>query len=269
MQHVQKPINRGRLRKILGKEYFIFKRNLRFWFGADNWATNRNKTALPFTVFQHHSVLLRQLKDVDMWLQENKVENLKLAIAKIDGVIIRPGETFSIWKLVGRTAKWRGYKIGMTLENGRVSTGVGGGLCQLGNLLYWTALHSPLTVIERYRHGFDVFPDVHRTIPFGCGATLSYNYIDLLLKNNTANTFQIKLWLDDKNLNVLLLSDRESFNEYKVTELNHKICHQWWGGYTRHNRIERTVHNTQTNQKHQEYITENHAIMMYEPLLEK
>lgn len=42
-------------------------------------------------------------------------------------------------------------------------------------------LHSELTVIERWRHSFDVFPDVNRTIPFACGATLSYNYVDLQL----------------------------------------------------------------------------------------
>ena len=60
---------------------------------------------------------------------------------------------------------------GMILRNGRVASGVGGGLCQMTNLLYWMTLHTPLTVTERWRHGYDVFPDSNRTQPFGSGAT--------------------------------------------------------------------------------------------------
>ena len=67
------------------------------------------------------------------------------------------------------------------------------------------ALHSPLTVTERYRHGFDVFPDINRKIPFACGATLSYNYIDIQLTNNTTEDFRIDLWIDDEYLNGELL----------------------------------------------------------------
>lgn len=43
------------------------------------------------------------------------------------------------------------------------------------------ALHTPLTVTERHRHGYDVFPDAERTIPFGSGATCFYNYGDLMI----------------------------------------------------------------------------------------
>ena len=45
----------------------------------------------------------------------------------------------------------------MVLHYGSFQTGIGGGLCQLSNLIYWMTLHTPLTVTERYRHSFDVF----------------------------------------------------------------------------------------------------------------
>ena len=70
----------------------------------------------------------------------------------------------------------------MVLHYGSFQTGIGGGLCQLSNLIYWMTLHTPLTVTERYRHSFDVFPDSRRTQPFGSGATCSYNYLDLQIK---------------------------------------------------------------------------------------
>jgi len=47
-------------------------------------------------------VLRRTLGNVDLQLQENKAVNLSLAAPHINGVLIRPGETFSFWHLVGR-----------------------------------------------------------------------------------------------------------------------------------------------------------------------
>jgi vancomycin resistance protein VanW len=49
-------------------------------------------------------------------------------------------------------------------------------------LTFWIFAHSPLLITERHRHSFDVFPDVNRKVPFGAGATLSYNYIDFRVK---------------------------------------------------------------------------------------
>lgn len=188
-QQVEKPKTRNSLRQFFGKEFFIFKRKIKWYFGTGDFVKINSEVSFKYSLIKHKSFLLRPLKDVDMFLQHNKISNLKIAIKHINQVIIEPGQTFSVWKLVGRPTKRKGYLDGMILHNGRVSKGTGGGLCQLGNLLHWMALHTPLTVKERWRHGFDVFPDINRTIPFSCGATLSFNYIDLQLQNNTDKTF--------------------------------------------------------------------------------
>ena len=57
--------------------------------------------------------------------------------------MIRPGETFSFNKLVGNCTRGAGFVEGMRLSNGQASPGVGGGICQLANLLHWMVLHSP------------------------------------------------------------------------------------------------------------------------------
>jgi vancomycin resistance protein VanW len=57
---------------------------------------------MPHVHFRHETLLLRQLKDVDMKWQLNKVQNLKIASRKVDGVVERPGQPFSYWKLVRR-----------------------------------------------------------------------------------------------------------------------------------------------------------------------
>lgn len=266
MQDIAKPLHRGPLRQKLGREWYILRRRLRWWFGPEHYARTVSDAYKHHCVFKHKSIVMRKLQGVDMQLQRNKFTNLKLAIAPLDSIIIRPGETFSIWRLVGRPTAQKGYLDGLILSNGQVTRGTAGGLCQLGNLLFWIFAHSPLTITERYRHGFDVFPDVHRTIPFGAGATLSYNYIDLQVRNDTQMTFTINLWLDDTYLHGTLWSDQPLDDKYDIEERNHLIDQQYWGGYARHNQIWKVVHHSDGSSEEQ-LLVENHAIMMYNPIL--
>lgn len=265
--NIPKPKKRGYLRSLAGREYYVGKRRFKWFANSRSFARPDINISLDHSIFKHRSMLLRPLKDVEMYLQHNKITNLRLAIAPINGVVVKPGETFSVWRLVGRPTAAKGYLEGLVLSNGRIEKGIGGGLCQLGNLLYWMALHSPLTITERYRHGFDVFPDINRSIPFACGATLAYNYIDLQVRNDTNDTCQINLWLDDEYLNGEILSGREPEFEYEVFETDHLIKKQPWGGYTRHNRIWRRKTSLLDGLTSKDLVTENHAIMMYNPLL--
>lgn len=265
---LNKPIRRGKVRRFLGKKFFIAKRKIEWLKCKRCFATQIQSNYLEHKVFEHSSTLLRPLKDVDMQYQHNKITNLRLAIDYIDGVLIQPGETFSLWYLVGNPSKERGFLKGLVLSNGQIGYDYGGGLCQLGNLLYWMVLHSSLTVTERWRHGFDVFPDINRKLPFGSGATLSYNYIDLQFKNETDKVFQIHLFLTEERLHGELLSNYTSLNRYEVYEAEHAIKHEYWGGYTRHNRLNRKVFEKNSGKEmSDDLITENHAIMMYDPLL--
>jgi vancomycin resistance protein VanW len=202
-----------------------------------------------------------------MWLQENKVTNLKLACEKLNGIILKPGETFSFWRLVGKPIKAKGFLKGMVLTNGSFTAGIGGGLCQISNLIYWMTLHTPLTVTERWRHTHDVFPDANRTQPFGSGATVVYNYVDLQVKNNTPYEYQLRVWIGKNDLEGEWRSEKTCPFKYEIFESEHIIKQEWWGGYIRHNVIRRNVFDSNDNFISDELVTENHAIMMYEPLL--
>ena len=264
---VEKPKKKSPIRRKLGKEFYVFKRWLQWYSSTRKYAKVEQRKDISQSVFHHQSMILRPLKNVDMYLQENKRTNLRLAIQHINSVVLEPGQTFSLWKLVGRPSKRKGYLPGLILHQGTISSDTGGGLCQLGNLLFWIAAHSNLTITERYRHGYDVFPDVNRKVPFGAGATLAFNYIDLQFKNETENTFQLKLWLDDTHLHGELFSKDPIDSVFKVEERDHIIQQQIWGGYTRHNRIIQIE--TNDGQSHAKLLVENHAIMMYSPLLEQ
>ncbi len=246
----------------------MLKRRWHWWFSATPYATVRNAVDLTYTHASHHTPLLRALPNVDMHLQHNKIASLKVAAACIDGVVLRPGEVFSFWRLVGKPTARRGFKTGMVLRNGKVAEGIGGGLCQMTNLIYWMTIHTDLTITERWRHGFDAFPDVSRTQPFASGATCAYNYIDLQITNRTQNTYQLRLQIDDTYLRGAWLADAVADCSFEVIERDHLMQAQWWGGYTRHNTLVRLRRRVDTDELlGEEFVAENHAVMMYAPLL--
>ncbi|MEI6057359.1 MAG: VanW family protein [bacterium] len=200
----------------------------------------RQKDFLPCVIARHSSLLYRKLGDSDAELQVNKVTNLRIALQPLNGIVIEPGQTFSLWDIVGKISTKRGFVEGMLLSNGAVSKGVGGGLCQLSNFLFWILLHADVEIIERHHHSVDVFPDSGRTLPFGSGATIFDNYLDLKIKNISSHPLQIKLWLTDSCLKGQLLSDAPAEKKFHIVEKNHCFIKRN-GKYFRYNELHREV----------------------------
>ncbi len=203
-------------------------------------AREKSTPLLPYITARHSSPLLRKLGESDMRLQLQKITNLKTALYSLNNLLIKPGQTFSFWETLGKPTKSSGYVDGMLLSNGQIFEGIGGGLCQLGNLLHFLMLHTPLTVIERYHHSMDVFPDSARTIPFASGATVMYNFVDLQIKNTTTSTFQIKLWITDTQLKGQILSDQKCMEKIHVYQKDHIFIH-FKGRWYRRNQLWRDV----------------------------
>lgn len=261
------PQQRGEFRLKIGKTFFCLKRYLYWLRNWRSFALTKSPSILPYQVSTHKTPLLRKLGKDSMPLQYNKIVNLRLTLPKINLLILKPGETFSFWRLVGKPTRKKGYVEGMILHNGKCSPGVGGGLCQLSNLIYWLTLHTPLTITERWRHNYDVFPDADRTQPFGSGATVVYNYVDLQICNHTSEDYQLTLTLDEKYLMGSWYCTAEITHQYEIYESEHVIKSQWWGGYTRKNVLRRKTTNQEGILIGDEVVCSNEAIMMYEPLL--
>jgi vancomycin resistance protein VanW len=219
---------------------------------------------LAVELFTHQSVLRRRLAGLDPRYQETKIINLRLAAAPLNGLIIRPGELLSFWERAGEPSQKRGFVPGLVLRRGEVAIDVGGGLCQMSNLLYWMALHTPLDVVEHHHHGFDAFPDDYRLLPFGSGATVFYNYGDLRLLNATTATFQVLIWLTETHLHGSIRCDRELPDNYLVEERGHHFARGADGRVYRDNelwlnRVERASGATLESR----LITRNHSLVKY------
>ena len=163
----------------ISMEKNILQRHLKDFFSREHFARKKSNEPLPVIIKKHNSLIRRRLGNVDMQLQENKAVNLSIAAPCVNGIIIRPGETFSFWRLVGRDTKRRGFKEGLAIARGCPTKRKGGGMCQFTNLIHWMVLHSDLTITEHHHHdGLDLFPDFNRQIPFGTGTSIVYKYLD-------------------------------------------------------------------------------------------
>ncbi len=210
---------------------------------------------------------MRPLLRLDEQLQLNKVVNLRIAATRLDGLVLEPGQRLSFWRLVGKPTKHRGFLDGLVLNQGRLAAGVGGGLCQMTNLLYWMTLHTPLIVVERWRHSYDVFPDAGRTQPFGSGATCAWPVLDLQIVNPTAASFRLSMEISDTHLLGAWTSAQPSHVRYSIEERAHRVDHQGPGVYVRHNELWRLETDEVTGVVSERLVVANEARLMYEPFL--
>lgn len=192
-------------------------KKIRNFLSRQRFAKEKSDERLPVVIYKHESLIRRTLGNVDAKLQNNKAVNLAIAAPKISGIIIRPGEVFSFWRLVGSTTKRKGYKTGLTISKAEMSRGIGGGMCQATNLIHWMVLHTPMEIVEHHHHdGFDLFPDFNRQVPFGTGTSIVYNYLDYRFKNNTDATFQLIIYVNDTHLCGELRASKEMDFEYNI-----------------------------------------------------
>lgn len=113
-------------------------------------------------------------------LEMGKVQNLRIAAAAVDGLVLEPGEIFSFWHAVGRTTQTKGYTVGRELRLGCMIPAVGGGICQLTNALSRVAHRSGMEIVERHSH--TVHPEGF-FIDDTTDATVFWNYLDFRFRS--------------------------------------------------------------------------------------
>ncbi|CUH97730.1 hypothetical protein P22_3874 [Propionispora sp. 2/2-37] len=130
----------------------------------------------------------------------NRVANIRVAVDKINGTVISPGETFSFNDIVGPREISRGFKPAPELVNGELVPGVGGGICQVSSTLYNAALLSDLPVIERHNHSKPL-----GYVPLGRDATVVFGVLDFKFINDTLAPIMIVAEVQEDKLCVGIL----------------------------------------------------------------
>lgn len=110
----------------------------------------------------------------------NRRDNIKIAVSKINGTLLAPGETFSFNEVVGDRTEEAGYKDAISYIGGKLVLSSGGGVCQVSTTLYNAVLPLGFEVEQRKNHTFAV-----AYVPLGMDAAVFYGLVDLMFKNIT------------------------------------------------------------------------------------
>ena len=122
---------------------------------------------------------------------QNRITNVQLAAASIDGIILAPGELFSYNDALGERTTERGYKAAGAYSGGQVVQEVGGGICQVSSTLYYAALLANLQIDVRTCHYFPV-----GYLPAGLDATVSWGGPEFKFTNNRDWPIKIEASVD-------------------------------------------------------------------------
>ncbi len=111
----------------------------------------------------------------------NGNHNMALALSRVNGTLMQPGEVFSYNGTVGDSSNpANGFKLAGIIVNGKSDLGYGGGVCQGSTTLYGAVIRSGLEITMRDCHSI---PSSY--CPIGQDATISYGYLDFRFRNST------------------------------------------------------------------------------------
>lgn len=191
-----------------------WQRNLFYNIGMDldknKYSKIFSKELLPYEVCYCKTKMINEESGHDIIYQENKVHNLKIISKTMNKVLIYPDEIFSFCYLARKDKKYGKYKEGLVLVDDKIVPQIGGGVCHLSNLLYYVFLMSPLTIVERHGHKVKSFPNPDPDSLDGVDATINSGWLDLRVKNETKQIYQIVIDFDEEYMSARILSDHES-----------------------------------------------------------
>lgn len=141
----------------------------------------------------------------------NVKTNIALASARLNGIVIESGKTFSFNETVGDGSAANGFLTGRVLYQDKTAYEPGGGICQVSSTLFNALLLAGCTIIERHKHYQPVL-----YVPPGLDATIKYSKKNLKMRNPHSQTLHIFTSLNDRSFTVFIKADRGILNSYEV-----------------------------------------------------
>ena len=145
-----------------------------------------------------------------------RTSNLKLAMKKLNGVVVAPGETFSYNKTLGKRTAEAGYKEAGGFAGGKVVQTLAGGICQISSTLYDAVVYANLDIVERHNHMF-----LAGYVGAGKDATVVYGAYDFKFKNTRKYPIMIKTTIGSGVAKIDIFGIKEDV-EYEV-EISTKV----------------------------------------------
>lgn len=137
------------------------------------------------------------------------VHNIQNAFKKMDGIVVRPGESFSYLRAIGPITTANGYVASGVISGGEYSTGIGGGVCQGSTTLHNAVMKSGLKVVARRNHSR---PSVY--VGKGLDAMVNDSGSDYVFKNTSSYPVRIRAYVANGQAVVRLESTGDITNGY-------------------------------------------------------
>ena len=131
-----------------------------------------------------------------------RMHNIETAAAQFHGVLVAPGETFSMGAILGDVSAATGYEDAWIIAGNRTVKGVGGGVCQVSTTLFRTVFFSGLPVVERHFHAYRVMyyeqtpSGGHDSNLAGLDATVYFPSVDFKFTNDTGQWLLMETYVN-------------------------------------------------------------------------
>lgn len=130
-----------------------------------------------------------------------RVTNIRRAVELLDGTIIGPGERFSLNESMGRRTRERGFVSAPVIANGELVEATGGGVSQVATTMFNAAFFAGMQLVEHTPHQFYI-----SRYPEGREATISWQQLDLVFRNDWDAAVLIKLKAPDSGITIRFFS---------------------------------------------------------------
>jgi vancomycin resistance protein YoaR len=131
-----------------------------------------------------------------------RIQNIQAAADRLHGVLVAPGETFSMGQTMGDVSLENGFAEALIIYGGRTIKGVGGGVCQVSTTLFRTAFFAGYPVMQRVPHAYRVSyyeqtasGSVDANLA-GLDATVYFPLVDFQFKNDSQYWLLIEAYTD-------------------------------------------------------------------------
>lgn len=131
-----------------------------------------------------------------------RIYNVSLAASRINGILVKSGETFSFNDSLGDVSAFTGYQQAYIISEGKTILGDGGGVCQVSTTLFRALLNAGLPINERTAHAYRV-GYYEQNSPPGLDATVYGPSPDLKFTNDTSNYVLIVATADPKHYSLI------------------------------------------------------------------
>ncbi|MHA7133954.1 VanW family protein [Oerskovia turbata] len=132
-----------------------------------------------------------------------RTENLRVGASKVNGTLIKPGETFSLVETLSPITTAGGYHSSGIVQDGKHVEGIGGGLSQMATTTYNAGFFAGFEDVEHRQHSY-----WFTRYPAGREATIFVGSIDMKFKNDSPYGALMQSWVAGGQLHVAIWSTK-------------------------------------------------------------